>query len=114
MKQDFVQIVFSVETPSGIVNLQMRIGIHSGRFLTAEIGTPRRMEHVLLGKDVQKAKLTESNGRNERVNVSQSAYELAKAVFRFEDGNPEYHLVQNSYDQILNVQQRIENSPDRG
>lgn len=87
--KDFAEI----QTPAGIVNLQMRIGIHSGRFLTAEIGTPRRMEHVLLGKDVQKAKLTESNGRNERVNVSQSAYELAKAVFRFEDGNPEYHLV---------------------
>ena len=87
--KDFAEI----QTPSGIVNLQMRIGIHSGRFLTAEIGTPRRMEHVLLGKDVQKAKLTESKGRNERVNVSESAYELAKADFRFEDGDPEYHLV---------------------
>ncbi len=49
-----------IHTPTGIVNLKMRIGIHSGRFLTADIGTPRRMEHVLLGKDVQKAKLTES------------------------------------------------------
>ena len=86
---DFAEI----QTPSGIVNLKMRIGIHSGKFLTAEIGTPRRMEHVLLGKDVQKAKLTESNGFNERVNVSQSAYELAKDDFRFEEGNPEYHLV---------------------
>jgi adenylate cyclase len=38
-----------IDTPAGIVNLKMRIGIHSGRFLTAEIGTPRRMEHVLLG-----------------------------------------------------------------
>lgn len=87
--KDFAEI----QTPSGIVNLQMRIGVHSGKFLTAEIGTPRRMEHVLLGKDVQKAKLTESNGRNERVNVSQSAYELAQNDFRFEEGNPEYHLV---------------------
>lgn len=87
--KDFAEI----QTPSGIVNLQMRIGIHSGKFLTAEIGTPRRMEHVLLGKDVQQAKLTESNGRNERVNVSASAYELVKNAFRFEEGNPGYHLV---------------------
>ncbi|NWF65024.1 MAG: adenylate/guanylate cyclase domain-containing protein [Chloroflexi bacterium] len=87
--KDFAEI----QTPSGIVNLQMRIGIHSGRFLTAEIGTPRRMEHVLLGKDVQKAKLTESKGFNGRVNVSQSAYELTQDTFRFEEGNPEYHLV---------------------
>ena len=87
--KDFAEI----QTPSGIVNLKMRIGIHSGKFLTAEIGTPRRMEHVLLGKDVQQAKLTESNGQNERVNVSLSAYELAKSSFRFEEGNPGYHLV---------------------
>lgn len=86
---DFAEI----QTPSGIVNLQMRIGIHSGKFLTAEIGTPRRMEHVLLGKDVQKAKLAESNGRNQRVNVSLTAFELAKNDFRFEDGNPDYNLV---------------------
>jgi adenylate cyclase len=44
--KDFAEI----QTPSGVVNLKMRIGIHSGRFLTADIGTPRRMEHVLLGK----------------------------------------------------------------
>ncbi len=87
--KDFAEI----QTPLGVVNLQMRIGIHNGRFLTAEIGTPRRMEHVLLGKDVQKAKLTESNGRNGMVNVSQSAYELAQKDFRFEEGNEGYHLV---------------------
>lgn len=82
-----------IQTPAGVVNLQMRIGIHSGKFLTAEIGTPRRMEHILLGKDVQKAKLTESNGRNGRVNVSIAAYEQARNDFRFEEGSPEYRLV---------------------
>jgi adenylate cyclase len=82
-----------IETPSGVVNLKMRIGVHNGRFLTADIGTPRRMEHVLLGKDVQQAKLTESNGRNERVNLSAKAYELVKDQFRFEDGQEGYHLV---------------------
>jgi len=82
-----------IKSPAGIVNLKMRIGIHSGRFLTAEIGTPRRMEHVLLGKDVQQAKLTESNGRNERVNLSQKAYERVANDLRFEDGSPGYFLV---------------------
>ena len=87
--KDFAEI----ETTSGIVNLRMRIGIHSGRFLTADIGTPRRMEHVLLGKDVQQAKLTESHGRNERVNLSVQAYERVKDQFRFEAGDPGYQLV---------------------
>lgn len=82
-----------IETPSGVVNLMMRIGIHPGRFLTADIGTPRRMEHVLLGKDVQQAKLTESNGKNGRVNLSQKAYERVADQFHFEDGEPGYHFV---------------------
>ncbi len=80
--KDFAEI----QTPSGIVNLKMRIGIHSGRFLTADIGTPRRMEHVLLGRDVQRAKLTESNGRNERVNLSPVAYARVVEHFRFDQG----------------------------
>lgn len=82
-----------IETPSGIVNLKMRIGIHSGRFLTADIGTPRRMEHVLLGKDVQQAKLTESHGRNERVTLSEKAYEQVQSLFHFENGDPGYYLL---------------------
>jgi adenylate cyclase len=80
--KDFAEI----QTPSGIVNLKMRIGIHAGRFLTADIGTPRRMEHVLLGRDVQRAKLTESHGKNGSVNLSEKAYERVKDQFRFEKG----------------------------
>ncbi len=84
-----------INTSSGIVNLKMRIGIHAGRFLTADIGTPRRMEHVLLGKDVQQAKLTESNGLNERVNLSQKACEQIADQFRFEEGKPGYYLIKD-------------------
>jgi len=80
--KDFAEI----QTPSGVVNLQMRIGIHAGRFLTADIGTPRRMEHVLLGRDVQRAKLTESRGKNGRINLSQKAHERVRDSFRFEKG----------------------------
>lgn len=82
-----------IETPAGALQLRMRIGIHSGRFLIADIGTPRRMEHVLLGTAVQQAKLTESNGINERVNLSERAHERVKDHFRFEDGKPGYKLV---------------------
>jgi class 3 adenylate cyclase len=82
-----------IETPAGPLTLGMRIGIHCGRFLTANIGTPRRMEHVLLGKAVQQAKLTESNGQNGRVCLSQAAYERANDAFQYEQGKPEYKLV---------------------
>jgi class 3 adenylate cyclase len=82
-----------IETPAGILQIKMRIGLHTGRFLTADIGTPRRMEHVLLGTVVQQAKLTESNGMNERVNLSMKTYERVKDQFRFEEGKPGYMLV---------------------
>lgn len=85
--------IAAIETAAGSVNLKMRIGIHSGRFLTADIGTPRRMEHVLLGRDVHQAKLIESLGRNERVNLSEQAYEWVKHLFRVENGEPGCHLV---------------------
>jgi class 3 adenylate cyclase len=82
-----------ISTPAGPLRLGMRIGIHTGRFLTADIGTPRRMEHVLLGLAVHQAKLTESNGQNDRVCLSLAAFERLAGQFRFEDGKPGYRLV---------------------
>ncbi len=82
-----------IEPPAGTLQLQMRIGIHAGRFLTADIGTPRRMEHVLLGMAVQQAKLTESNGMNGRVNLSLKAFERVKDGFHFDEGKNDYKLV---------------------
>jgi class 3 adenylate cyclase len=83
----------AIETPDGTLNLGMRVGIHTGRFLTATIGTPRRMENVLLGGAVQQAKLAESAGARDRVCLSESAFGQASDLFRFEDGNPGYKLV---------------------
>lgn len=83
----------SIETEIGTYSLGQRVGIHAGRFLTADIGTPRRMEHVLLGKDVQESKRAEGAGRTGRVCLTQAAYELVKDEFRFEPGGPGYQLV---------------------
>ncbi|MEJ5241162.1 MAG: adenylate/guanylate cyclase domain-containing protein [Anaerolineales bacterium] len=82
-----------IETPVGILSLQMRVGIHKGTFLVADIGTPRRMEHVLLGKAVQDAKLAESNGFNGRVCLSEAAYRHVEKEFEFESGRTGYYLV---------------------
>lgn len=87
-----------IETPQGILNLGMRIGLHSGRFLSADIGTPRRMEHVLLGKTVQDTKLAESAGVNGRVCLSTRVHKRIADEFEFEDhqskdGEREYKLV---------------------
>ena len=51
------------------------------------------MAFCSFGSAVQQAKLTESNGQNERVNLSEQAHERVKDQFRFEDGQPGYWLV---------------------
>jgi class 3 adenylate cyclase len=83
----------AIDTPEGKLTLQMRVGIHTGRFLTASIGTPRRMENILLGSAVQAAKLTESGGTNTRVCLSEAAHARVGELLHFEAGNPGYQLV---------------------
>ncbi len=87
----------NIETPDGPVTLGMRIGLHTGRFLTADIGTPRRMDHVLLGNTVQTAKRTEGAGEVGRVCLTETAYERVKDLFRFNTGQPGYMLVMDDF-----------------
>lgn len=86
-----------IKTEQGIFSLKMRIGIHGGRFFTADIGTPQRMEHVLLGKTVQRTKVAEGAGVPGRVNVSEHSYERATDAFRWEPGKPGYMLVVDDF-----------------
>ncbi|MEM1308273.1 MAG: adenylate/guanylate cyclase domain-containing protein [Cyanobacteria bacterium P01_H01_bin.153] len=51
-----------IATPRGELSLDMRVGLHAGRFVTADIGTPQRMAHVLLGRAVTIAKKAEGAG----------------------------------------------------
>ncbi len=85
----FAALVMRGET----VSLTMRVGIHTGRFLTAEIGTPRRMEHVLLGQVVQDAKGAEAAGTVGRVCLTQTTRDRAGEDFRFEAGEAGYQFV---------------------
>ena len=89
-----------IQTPAGEFSLGMRIGIHRGRYLSADIGTPQRMEHVLLGDAVRDAKLTESNGQVGRVCLSSTAYDLVQDQFAFEQGNPEKKQGRFTLDQV--------------
>jgi len=95
--QRAMQQFAAIPTPNGMVNLGMRVGIHSGHFLMADVGTPRRMEHVLLGKTVHQAKLTEGAGRVGRVNLSQQTFQQVEQYFRFEEGEPGYKLVVDDF-----------------
>jgi adenylate cyclase len=74
----------SIDTPQGQLSLKMRLGIHSGRFVTADIGTPMRMAHVLLGRCVQVAKRAEGAGEIGRVSVTALSSETCRSSFRLD------------------------------
>ena len=85
-----------LETPLGTFSLGMRVGLLAGRFLTANIGSPDRMEYVLLGNTVLQAKLAESASQRGRVCLTQETYELVRDEFEFEPGEPGYMFVVDS------------------
>lgn len=88
----------NIATDSGMLKLGMRIGVHTGRFLSADIGTPRRMAHVLLGASVLRAKQAEGAGQVGRVNLTAEAYERVRDLFRVEPGQPGHRLVVDDLD----------------
>lgn len=68
----------AIPTEQGLLSLTMRVGLHSGPFLKAQIGTPLRMGHVLLGRTVQRAKQVEAGSFPGRVAISLATRELLK------------------------------------
>ncbi|MEO0828692.1 MAG: adenylate/guanylate cyclase domain-containing protein [Cyanobacteria bacterium J06639_16] len=90
---DFAEI----ETVQGSRTLKMRVGIHSGQFVTADIGTPMRMTHVLLGHAVQVAKQAEGLGEVGHVSVTQTICDRIDQQFRLKPGNPDHWLVVDDF-----------------
>lgn len=82
-----------IKTPQGSFSLDMRVGIHAGRFLSADIGTPERMVHVLLGQAVQRAKRAESSGTVGRVCITLAAGDRLQSQFQLEPIDPNHQLV---------------------
>lgn len=81
-----------IEIAGHKLSLGMRVGIHTGRFLAADLGTPLRMVRVLLGKAVQIAKRAEGAGKVGRVCLTEVASDRLKDQFRWEAGQPGYQL----------------------
>lgn len=73
-----------IETARGKYDLKMRIGIHQGRFLTVDVGTPLRMGRVLLGRTVKQAKQAEGGGLVDRVCLTQEVMVRVQNQFRLE------------------------------
>lgn len=65
-------------------NLQIRIGIHTGRVMAGVVGK-ERMQFDVFGDHVNIASRFESSGQAGRVNVSHETFRLARDFFEFEE-----------------------------
>jgi class 3 adenylate cyclase len=95
MQRAMTSHLANVETGRKQFSLGMRVGIQSGRFLTADIGTPMRMARVLLGKTVQRAKQVEGASHVGRVCLTQAESIVLGTEFRFESMGDGYMLVKD-------------------
>jgi class 3 adenylate cyclase len=92
--QQAMQEFSHIETAHGTLSLGMRVGIHTGRFLTADIGNPFRMEHVLMGSTVQRTKRAEGAGSTGRVSLTPEAYQrLGDDPYPYEHGREGHFLL---------------------
>lgn len=82
-----------IDCEVGSLSLGLRVGVHPGRYLRADIGTPWRMDHVLLGRDLQLTKQAEGHSERGRVSLSAEARARVEGSLRCESGANGYHLV---------------------
>jgi adenylate cyclase len=87
----------NIETAQGQFSLDMRVGVHTGRFLTANIGTPLRMGHVLLGSTVRRAKRAEGAGKVGQVCLTKETGDRLNAEFVLKSLDSNYSLVHDSF-----------------
>lgn len=74
-------------------SLGMRVGLHVGKFLAADLGTPRRMEHVLLGTAVQASKQAEGAGKVGFVCLTKEAQARVQDQFKFKNRDEDHVLI---------------------
>jgi class 3 adenylate cyclase len=83
----------AIETPAGTSSFGMRIGVHVGDYLAADVGTPLRRDHVLFGQTVRTTKAAEGAGVVGRVALSPDAAARLGDAFRLEELPDGHRLV---------------------
>lgn len=86
-----------LETQQGPLSLQMRVGIHTGRFLSVDTGTPARMLRTLLGHAVHQAKGAEGAGVVGRVCLTATAAQQLPPDWTVDPLSPHYVLVVDTF-----------------
>lgn len=88
-----------IETPSEIVNLQMKIGVATGEFLSASIGSVERMEYAVLGEAISQTMAAEgaATGAGQLI-INETTVEHLGDSFSIREHSPGFFLVDHQED----------------
>ncbi len=91
----------NLPTPLGPVSLSMKLGLASGPFLAASIGSPKRMEYALIGSAVWQTMQAEGNSSSGNMVVNQDAADILKADYPLSEVKPGFYLLKAGKDDVL-------------
>jgi class 3 adenylate cyclase/tetratricopeptide (TPR) repeat protein len=106
----------SIKTPLGITSLQMKIGVSTGEFLAASVGSVKRMEYAVLGKTVSQTMSAESvaTGPDQLV-ITQTTADYLPPTISFEKQAQDFYIIsQNGQENLGNFEIKAEKRRSRG
>ncbi|MBL7163949.1 MAG: adenylate/guanylate cyclase domain-containing protein [Anaerolineales bacterium] len=87
----------SIETPIETASLRMKVGVSTGDFLSASVGSVKRMEYAILGDAVSQTMAAEgaATGAGQLV-INQTTADCLDSSFSLGEHAPDFYLVEQS------------------
>jgi class 3 adenylate cyclase/tetratricopeptide (TPR) repeat protein len=92
---DAIQKFSNIQTPTGVVSLRMKIGVATGEFLSASVGSAQRMEYAVLGPVITQTMGAEgaASGPGELI-ANDATLALLGKEYTFKPQAPGYSLIE--------------------
>lgn len=103
-----------IQTPSGKVELKMKIGIASGEFLAAAVGDAERMEYVILGNPVMQTMNAEGSATAGQLVADRATVGRLGSKFRSDEIKNAFYLVTYPDEELDDFELRAERRRARG